>query len=141
MNLRLVTGDYFVGCLAQIFVDVETIDGMTRRVDCFYPKDIRNLVLIKYGSCGFNQHPILSFHNSILLRCICSGEFMIDSFFIEIFLDIGVSEFQAIVTSHILDLQLKFILSSSNEFLDNSLYFVFIIHKEYPSEMRKKYQQ
>ena len=137
MHLRLVTGDYLVGCLAQILVDVETVDGMTRRVDCFGPKTIRSLVLIKHGSCGFNQCPILPLHNAILLWCIWSGELMLDSFFIKIFLNIGVSKFRAIVTSNILDLQLKFILSSSNEFLDNPLYFAFIMHKEYPSEMRK----
>ena len=137
MYLRLVTCDYLVGCLAQILMDVETVDGMTRRVDCFGPKTIRSLVLIKHGSCGFNQHPILSFHNSILLRCICSGEFMLDPFFIKKFLNIGVSEFRAIVTSNILDLQFKFILSSSNEFLDNSLYFALVMHKEQPSETRK----
>ena len=62
---------------------------------------------------------------------------MLDPFFIKKFLNIGVSEFRAIVTSNILDLQLKFILSSSNEFLDNSLYFAFIMHKKYPSKMRK----
>ena len=61
---------------------------------------------------------------------------MLDSFFIKKFFNIGV-EFRAIVTSNILDLQLKFILSSSNEFLDNSLYFALVMHKEYPSETRK----
>jgi len=62
---------------------------------------------------------------------------MLDSLFIKKFLNIGVSEFRAIVTSNILDLQLKFILSSSNEFLDNSLNFAFVMQKEYPSETRK----
>ena len=138
MHLRLVTGNYnyFIGSLAQILVDVETIDGMTCRVDCFGPKDIRSLVLIKHGSCDFNQCPILPLHNVILLWCVWSREFMLDFFFIKIFLNICVSEFRAIVTSNILDLQLKFILSSSNEFLDNSLYFAFVMHKEYPSETR-----
>jgi len=93
VHLRLVTGDYLVGCLAQILVDVETVDGMTRRVDCFGPKTIRSLVLIKHGSCGFNQCPILPLHYTILLRGIWSGEFKLDPFFIKKFLNIGVSEF------------------------------------------------
>ena len=76
---------------------------MTRRVDCFGPKAIRNLVLIKHGSCGFNQRPILPLHYTVLLRGIWSGEFMLDPFFIKKFLNIGVSEFRAIVTSNILD--------------------------------------
>ena len=137
MHLRLVTGDYLVGCLAQILVDIETIYGMTRRVDCFGPKAIRSLVLIKHGSCGFNQCPILPLHYTISLRGIWSGGFMLDPFFIKKFLNIGVSEFRAIVTSNILDLQLIFILGSSNEFLDNSFDFTFILQKEYPSETRK----
>jgi len=76
VHLRLVTGDYLVGCLAQIFVDVEAIGCMTRHVDCFGPKDIRSLVLIKHGSCGFYQGSILPLHNAILLRSVWSGEFL-----------------------------------------------------------------
>ena len=137
MHLGFVIGDYLVGCLAQILVDVETVDGMTRRVDCFGPQTIRSFVPIKHGSCSFNQRPILPLHYTILLRGIWSGEFMLDPFFIKKFLNIGVSEFRAIVTSNILDLQLKFILSSSNEYLDNSLNFTLVMQKEYPSETRK----
>ena len=61
---------------------------------------------------------------------------MLDPFFIKKFLNIGVSEFWAIITSNILDLQLKFILIFSNEFLDNSLNFTLVMQKEYPSETR-----
>jgi hypothetical protein len=39
--------------------------------------------------------------------------------------------------SYVLDLQLIFILSYSNELLDYSLSFTFIVQKEYSSEMRK----
>ena len=76
MHLRFVTHDNFVGCLAQILVKVETVDCTTSGVDCFSPKDIRSLVLIKHGSCGFNQCPILPFHNVILLRSLWNREFM-----------------------------------------------------------------
>ena len=61
---------------------------------------------------------------------------MLDPFFIKKFRNIGVSEFRTIVTSNILDLQVKFILISSNEFLDNSLNFTLVMQKEYPSEMK-----
>ena len=109
MHLRFVTGDYLVWSLAQVLVDVEVVDCMASGVDCFGPKTIRSLVLIKHGSCGFNQCPIIPLHNAILLWSIWSVEFMLDSFFIKIFLNIGVSEFRAIVTSNILDLQFKII--------------------------------
>jgi hypothetical protein len=62
---------------------------------------------------------------------------MLDPFFIKKFLNIGVSEFQAIFTSYVLDFQLILILSCCNEFLNYSLSFTFILQKEYPSELRK----
>jgi hypothetical protein len=54
---------------------------------------------------------------------------MLDSFFIKEFFNIGGPKFRTIVTSYILYLQLIFILSSSNEFLDNSLSFTFTCKK------------
>jgi hypothetical protein len=137
VHLGFVTGDYLVGCLAQVFVEVETVDGMTPHIDSFGPKDIRSLVFIKHCSCGFHQRPILPLNNVILLRCVWCGEFMFDSFFIKKLFNIGVLEFRIIVTSYILYFQLILILSYSNEFLDNSLSFTFILQKEYPSETRK----
>jgi hypothetical protein len=97
--------------LAQVVVKVETIDCMISGVDCFGPKSIRGLVLIKHGSCSFNQSSILPFHNTILLRSAWSEEFMLDSFFIKKFFNISISELRTIVTSNILDLELIFILS------------------------------
>jgi hypothetical protein len=32
-------------------VKVEPVDGVASRVDCFRPKLVRNLVLIKHGPC------------------------------------------------------------------------------------------
>jgi hypothetical protein len=131
VHLEFVTGDYLVGCLAQVFVEVEAVDSMANHIDCFAPKDIRSLVLIKHCSCGFNRCPILPLYNTILLRCVWSGELMLDSFFIKKFFNIGVPEFRTIVTPYVLDLQLIFILSSSNELLDYSLRLTFILQKDY----------
>jgi hypothetical protein len=77
VHLGFVTGDYLVGSLAQVFVEVEAVDCMASRADCFGPKNIRSLVLIKHGSCSFNQYPILSLHDAILLS-VWSGELTID---------------------------------------------------------------
>ena len=104
MHVGFVTHDYLVWSLAQVLVDVEAVDCMASGVDCFGPKTIRGLVLIKHGSCGFNQGPILPFHNAILLWSVRSKEFMLDSFFIKKFFNICISKFQAIVTSNILGL-------------------------------------
>jgi hypothetical protein len=137
VHLGFVTGDYQVGCLAQVFVEVEAVDAMASHIDCFSPKNIQSIIFIKHGSCGFNQCSIFSFQNAILLRGVWSGEFMLDPFFIKKFFNIGVPEFRSIVTSYILIFQPIFILSSSNELLDYSLSLTFILQKEYPSESRK----
>ena len=134
MHLRFVTGDYLVWSLAQILVDVEAVDCMASGVDCFGSKAIQGLVLIKHGSCGFNQGPILPLHNAVLLRSVWSGEFMLDSFFIKKFFNICIPKFRAIVTSNMLDLQLILILGSSYEFLDYPLSFTLILQKERPTE-------
>jgi hypothetical protein len=62
---------------------------------------------------------------------------MFDSFFIKKFFNIGVPKFRIIITLYALDLQLIFILSSSNELLVYSLSLTFLLQKEYPSESRK----
>ena len=137
MHLRFVTRDYLIWSLAQVLVDVETVDCMASGVDCFGPKAIRGPVLIKHGSCGFNQGSILPLHNAILLRSVWSAEFMLDSFFIKKFFNICVPKFRAIVTSNMLDLQLLLILGSSYKFLDYPLSFTLILQKENPSEAGK----
>ena len=137
MHLRFVTGDYLIWSLAKVLVDVEATDCMESCVDCFSPKAIRGLVLIKHGSCGFNQGTILPLHNAILLRSVWRGEFMLDSFFIKKFFNICIPKFRAIVTSNMLDLQLIFILGSSYEFLDYPLSFTLILQKK-PKVKREK---
>jgi hypothetical protein len=48
-------------------VKVQRVDSMASRVDCFRSKTIQSLVLMKHGSCGFNESPILLLHYPILL--------------------------------------------------------------------------
>src|SRR6185312_6914852 len=99
---------------------------MTCRVDCFRPKLIRDLVLIKHCSCGLNESSIFPLNNSILLRGIWNRELVTNALFIKIFLYVGVLKFGAIVASHFLDLGLKFILSSSCKLLESFLHYTFI---------------
>jgi hypothetical protein len=65
---------------------------MTSRVDCFHPKTIRSLLLIKHGSCGFNESSILPLHYPILLWSVWDGELMTNTFFIKTLLNVGVLE-------------------------------------------------
>jgi hypothetical protein len=98
-------------------VKIQTVDSMTRHVDCFRPKTIRSLVLIKHGSCGFNESPILPLHYPIFLWSVWDGEFMINAFFIKILFNFGV-ELGVIVTSHSIDLHIKLILGSCGKLLE-----------------------
>src|SRR6185437_13432963 len=98
---------------------------MTRRIDCFRPKLIRDLVFIKHCSCGFYESSILPLNNSILLRCVWYRELMTNSFFIMIFFYVGVLEFGAIVTSYFLDLGFKLVLGSFCKFLECFLCYTF----------------
>src|SRR6187551_404441 len=110
---------------------------MASRANRLGPKVIWSLVLIKHGPCHFNQSPVLPLNNAILLRCVWCGELMLDSFFIKKLFNIGVLELRPIVTSYMLDLQLKLILSSLNESLDDCLSFTLVLQKENPCEARK----
>ena len=62
---------------------------------------------------------------------------MLDPFFAQELFDICVLEFGPIVSSHLLDLQIKLILISPYELLKAILSFTFITQKENPGESRK----
>jgi hypothetical protein len=49
MKHWLFTSEEFIGCLLEDLVKVEAVDGVASGVDCFHPKLIRSLVLIKQG--------------------------------------------------------------------------------------------
>jgi hypothetical protein len=59
---------------------------------------------------------------------------MLDAFLIKILFNLSVLKLRAIVTSYILDLCIKFVLSSFQEFLENLSCFTLVMQKEYPSE-------
>jgi hypothetical protein len=61
---------------------------------------------------------------------------MLDAFLIKIIFNLSVLEFGAIVTSYLLDLDTKLILSSLQELLKHLLCLTFVIQKEYSSETR-----
>src|SRR6187551_1344026 len=110
---------------------------MASRANRLGPKVIRSLVLIKHGPCHLNQSPIFPLNNAILLRCVWRGKLMLDSLFIKKLFNICVLELRPVVTSYMLDLQLKLILSSSNESLDDCLSFTLVLQQEDPCETGK----
>jgi len=85
----------------------------------------------------FNEHPALPLHNNILSWSVWNRELMLDALFIKESFNVGIPKLRLIVTSHFLDLQITFILSSSCKLLEDLLGFTFISQKEHPSEARK----
>jgi hypothetical protein len=107
---------------------------MTRCVDSFDQKMIACLVLIKHCPYRLNESPILPFGHPILLWSIGCQKFMIDALLIKIIFNLSVLQLGAIVTSYLLDLSIKHILSSLQELLEHLLCFTLVMQKEYPSE-------
>jgi hypothetical protein len=112
-DVRLFTDKELISGLVAELVKIQTVDSMTSCVDCFHLKTIRSLVLIKHGSCGFNETSILPLHYPILLWSIWDGELVAN----------------AIVTSYSLDLHIKFILGSYGKLLEYFMNFALVFHK------------
>jgi hypothetical protein len=102
-------------------VKVESVDGVASGVNRLRPKPIRCLVFLKHGSCHIHKSSILSFflsfHNTILLRCVGRRELMLDALLLKKSFNLRVLELCSIVASNLLDYQYELILSSSQEFL------------------------
>jgi hypothetical protein len=60
---------------------------------------------------------------------------MFDAFFIKKVFYLSVLELGVIVTSNLLDLDIKLILFPSQELLEHLLCFTFILQKEHPTKM------
>jgi hypothetical protein len=58
---------------------------------------------------------------------------MLDAFMLKIFFYLSVVELGFIVTPYLLDLSMKLIMISLQEFLEHLLCFSFIMQKEYPT--------
>jgi hypothetical protein len=108
---------------------------MTCRVDSVGPKAIRGLMLIKHCPCRLNEGHIISFGHPILLWSIGCQKFMIGVFLINLVFNLSILELGAIVTSYLLDLGIKLILSPFQELLEHLLCFTLVMQKEYPSKI------
>src|SRR4051812_45384186 len=98
-NIRLFTSDKFMGCFLQELVHINLVDDMTCSIDSFSPEPNRCLVFSKHCSGHLNKSSILPFNYTILLRCICSREFMSETIGIKKIFDMSILEFCTIITS------------------------------------------
>src|SRR4051812_34697939 len=136
-NIRLVTSDKFMGCFLQELVQINLVDDMTCSIDSFSPEPNRCLVFSKHSSGNFNKSAILPFNHTILLRCICSREFMSETIGIRKILDMCILEFCTIITSDMLQRYFILGLSSLCESFEDIDKFALIIEKEYPCIARE----
>jgi hypothetical protein len=91
---------------------VDPVYGVASLVHSFRPKPLGRLEFSKHRPRHVYERPVLPFYHTILLRCVGSGEFMLDSFLLKILLHLKVLELGPIVTSYLFHLELKLILSS-----------------------------
>src|SRR3954468_22960072 len=100
---------------------------MTGSVDGLSPEPNRSLVFSKHSSGHFNKSSILPFYYTILLRCICSREFVSESIGIKKIFDVCILEFCTIITSDILQRYFVLGLSSLGESFEDIDNFALII--------------
>jgi hypothetical protein len=98
-------------------VKIETVCGMTQRIDRLHLKLVGSLVFIKHGSYHLYESPILPFGHPILLWSVGGQKLMLDAFFIQVVFYLSILELNAIITSNLLDFNIRFILYPLQEFL------------------------
>jgi hypothetical protein len=84
-------------------VKVDTVDGVASGVDCFRPKPVRSLVLIKHGPRHVKYSSILPLYYTILLWCVGRREFMLDALVLKKAFNLRVLELCFIVASNLFD--------------------------------------
>jgi hypothetical protein len=93
-------------------MQIELVYGMASCVHSFRPKPLGRLELSKHRPCHVNKRPVLPLYHTVLLWCVGSGELVLDSFLLEVFLHLKILELGPVVTSNLFQLELKFVLSS-----------------------------
>src|ERR1044072_8000204 len=110
---------------------------MTCSIDSFCPEPDRSLVFSKHSSGHLNKSSILPFNHTILLRGICSREFMSETIGIKKIFDMWILEFCTIITSDLFQCNFIFRLSSLSESFEDIDHFALVIKKENPSITRE----
>ena len=116
---------------------VDPVDGVASRVHGFRPKALGGLELSKHSPRHIYERHVLPLYHTILLRCVGSGELVLDPFLLKELLHLKVLELGPVVAPYLLHLELKLVLSSPEEALEGPLGFRLILQKEHPSEAGK----
>src|SRR5688572_30918506 len=100
---------------------VDPVDGVASRVHGFRPKAFGGLELSKHSPRHINERPVLPLYHTILLRCVRSGELVLDPFLLKELLHLKILEFGPVVAPYLLYLELKLIFISPEEAPDGPL--------------------
>ena len=99
---------------------------MARRVDCFRPKVFRRAVVVQHCPCQGDECLVLPLNDSVLLRCVCGGELMLDAFFITPRVKVDVAELGAFFTLDFDNVDAELPLSSSYKGLEEFGHLTFL---------------
>ena len=102
---------------------VDPVDGMASRVHGFRPKALGGLEFSKHSPRHIYERPVFPLYHTILLRCVGSGELVLDPLLLKELLHLKILEFGPVVAPYLLHLELKLILSSPEEALEGPLGF------------------
>jgi hypothetical protein len=83
-NIWFVTGKEFVGGLLEKAMQIELVYGVASCVHGFRPKPLGRLELSKHRSRHVDKRPVLPLYHTVLLWCVGSGEFVLDTIFLKI---------------------------------------------------------
>jgi hypothetical protein len=67
-------------------MEIEPVYGVACCVHSFRPKPLRRLEFSKHRPRHVNKRSVLPFHHTVLLRCVGSGELMLDPFLLKVLL-------------------------------------------------------
>jgi hypothetical protein len=112
-DIELLPNKELIWGLLKKSMKIDPICCITRRIDSFRPKSLRCVIIIYHCSCESNQGLVLAFNNSILLRGVGGGEFMLDILFVTPIFNVHILELGVIVTLNLHNLRVVFSLSSS----------------------------
>ena len=91
---------------------IDPVDGVASRVHGFRPKALGGLEFSKHRPRHIDERHVLPLYHTILLRCVGSGELMLDPLLLKELFHLKVLEFGPVVAPYLLHLELKLILSS-----------------------------
>jgi hypothetical protein len=93
-------------------MEVDPVYCVASCVHSFRPKPLGRLEFSKHRPRHVYKSPVLPLYHTVLLWCVGSGEFVLDSFLLKVLLYLKILEFGPVVASDLFYLELKFILSS-----------------------------